>query len=1008
MNGALTFVIPAYNAAGTIRDTLKSLVSQGRTDWNALVVDDGSTDATLAIVSELAASEPRIKIIRSQHLGVCGARNAGLSATWTEWVCFLDADDRVLPHYVERMMAAARNGADLVYCGYDRVTTAGELLLRNLDASFERLGFACVARYCPVSIHCVATRTRVLSDLGGFDPALEVCEDWDLWQRAARTGIRIRMVPEALAIYVASDHSLSFDNARMLRDGLKVLRQGHAADPRVRRPATEFAIGLAPDGLPAQAFYFACWCAAAEVGAGRDGTALLAEVASQSVVNPGINALGEIIANGIIVGSRQPSAMLAAHWGTIKPQLLAMVERLWLKLNCAGFDTAILYAVECCILGLGGTKEPRHLDLTCRLAMDLSALRTIQIPSDRDLVIVDLMANSRHVGTVKVGSFGGITDKVVAESAIEKLGVRHFIRHSHVWDQPKFWLGFAGGLLREAASAGSYAWRTRSTRHLGLRARGGAVLRRAALDLYLGCSRPVTRSVMMKEGGSASGMALAPPSTTAGAPLRKPPASAVDVWEDVFSSPDPWQYASDYEQQKYQYSLDLLPEGTIHHALELACAEGHFTVQLASRVTSLIAADISPTAITRARQRCEGLENVEFRTLDLIIDPLPHSQDVIFCSEVLYYLDGVAEIAAVAGKLRDALALGGQLIMANHFLLKDDMTATGFDWDQNFGAKVLHQQFLATPGLQLARSLVTELYRVDVFKRCEVGSVHLEPQLRRADLGCTLETSLKRNIVWGGAILRRREVEHHRTWTLPILAYHRIATEGPEELRQWRVGPGEFEKQMRLLRANGYHAISSEHLIGLRRSGRSLNGRPVLITFDDAYLDTATTAWPILEGNDFTAEVFVPTDLVGKEAAWDARFGPGAALMDWDTITRLHDEGMRFGSHLASHTSARHLSSKNLLYEAVKSREVLMDRLQVEINSIAAPYGAIDDRFIQICKMAGYQLGYSCENTTARISRPNFILPRIEVDGSWDLEQFASFLSLDPNRSDASATALCL
>ena len=994
MSAALTFVIPAFNAAATIHDTLASLIAQSRTDWNALVVDDGSSDTTSAIVAELSASEPRIKFMRTPHLGVCGARNAGLAAVLSEWVCFLDADDRVRTNYVERMLAAARGGADLVYCGYDRVTETGELLQRSSDPSFERLGFACVGRYCPVAIHCVVARTRLLADLGGFDPALEVCEDWDLWQRAARTGIAIRMVAEPMAIYVARDSTLSSNHARMLRDGLKVLQRGHAADPRVPHPAPAFAAGLDPAGLPAQALYLAAWCAAAEVGAGRDGLPLLLAVAEQSVAGVDLDTLGEVIAKGLVVGSRQPSTRLVDHLQSIKPQLMVMLEWLSTKLEGAGAERALQYAVESCLLDFAGTPDLRHLDLTCRLALDVRTLRTLDIPDDRDLVIVDLMANARHLGTMKLGSFGGVTAVALAEAAIETLGPWRFIQQTQVWQQPHFWREAAGDMLREARAVGSYARHTRSIRHLGARTRATAVLKRAALNLYTPAPAPET---VPKGTARASGPALEPPAHTDGPASHQASASPAQIWENVFAAPDPWQYASDYEQQKYQYSLDLLPEGPINQALELACAEGHFTLQLASRVQSLIAADISPTAIARARQRCAGLTNIEFRVLDLTRDPFPQSQDVIFCSEVLYYLDGLRAIAAVARKLRDALAPGGELIMANHFLLKDDLTSTGFDWDQDYGAKVLHEQFLATPGLHLARSLVTELYRIDVFGRSEPGQAHPPPQVRRAELGCTLQTALKRNIVWGGALARRREVEHERTWTVPILAYHRIATDGPEALQRWRVSPAQFDQQLRLLRAHGYHAITSADLIAARRSGRPLQGRPVLITFDDAYLDTATQAWPILQSNDFTAEVFVVTDRVGTEASWDAAYGPCAPLMDWDTISALHAQGLRFGSHLASHTPAPNLSSKDLLAEARRSRQALMDHLQTDIPSIAAPYGAVDNRFIQACKMAGYQLAYSCDSAIARLSPPKFIFPRLEIDGSWPPEHFASVLSREPS-----------
>ena len=83
-------------------------------------------------------------------------------------------------------------------------------------------------------------------------------------------------------------------------------------------------------------------------------------------------------------------------------------------------------------------------------------------------------------------------------------------------------------------------------------------------------------------------------------------------WENFYGREDPWNYGNSYEQSKYRQTLDSLPEGPIDNALELACAEGHFTVQLATKVKRLTAADISATALARARRRCAGFDEYRF------------------------------------------------------------------------------------------------------------------------------------------------------------------------------------------------------------------------------------------------------------------------------------------------------------------------------------------------------------------------------------------------------------
>ncbi len=111
-------------------------------------------------------------------------------------------------------------------------------------------------------------------------------------------------------------------------------------------------------------------------------------------------------------------------------------------------------------------------------------------------------------------------------------------------------------------------------------------------------------------------------------------------FEEVFAVDDPWEYGSAYEQRKYKETLALLPR-RIRSALEVGCAEGVFTQMLAERADRLLAVDISPTAIARARARSAQRSNVEFRQLDLFAtdpvdgDELASSFDVVVCGEVL-------------------------------------------------------------------------------------------------------------------------------------------------------------------------------------------------------------------------------------------------------------------------------------------------------------------------------------------------------------------------------------
>src|SRR5215469_6710442 len=89
-------------------------------------------------------------------------------------------------------------------------------------------------------------------------------------------------------------------------------------------------------------------------------------------------------------------------------------------------------------------------------------------------------------------------------------------------------------------------------------------------------------------------------------------AGGPDYWDRFFVKPDPWGYSSEYEITKRGHTLSLIPAGECERGLEVACAEGHFTVLLAQSVGRLVASDISTVALERAVRRCRGKSNIAF------------------------------------------------------------------------------------------------------------------------------------------------------------------------------------------------------------------------------------------------------------------------------------------------------------------------------------------------------------------------------------------------------------
>lgn len=183
----VSLIMPARNAGRTIARTLDSVIDQDWKTWEVVVIDDGSSDDTAAIVAGYAAREPRIRMIRGQERGVGAARNLGILAAHGEWILFLDADDLLLPDMLETMIAALREtpGADAVHCGWYYESEDGQRIGEHYCYQGGDL-FELFASYCAFVIHsCLVRRERVLR-AGLFDTSLVTSEDMDLWQRIGR------------------------------------------------------------------------------------------------------------------------------------------------------------------------------------------------------------------------------------------------------------------------------------------------------------------------------------------------------------------------------------------------------------------------------------------------------------------------------------------------------------------------------------------------------------------------------------------------------------------------------------------------------------------------------------------------------------------------------------------------------------------------------------------------------------------------------------------------------
>jgi peptidoglycan/xylan/chitin deacetylase (PgdA/CDA1 family) len=227
----------------------------------------------------------------------------------------------------------------------------------------------------------------------------------------------------------------------------------------------------------------------------------------------------------------------------------------------------------------------------------------------------------------------------------------------------------------------------------------------------------------------------------------------------------------------------------------------------------------------------------------------------------------------------------------------------------------------------------------------------------------------------------------------PILMYHRIATDGPPGLERWRVAPDLFDAHMNALYRAGYQTITLAEWAGALVQRRPVQGKRVLLTFDDGYSDFLSTATPILRRHDFSATVFLVAERIGQTALWDAEFGDCAPLMSWEEIKSLQEIGIEFGAHSCIHKKMTEMEPAELAEDTKRTRAILEAGLGIPVPTLAYPYGDQNESVRRVVGEAGTRAAVTTEPGISKLGNDLLRLPRIEVDGDCTPERLISSLA---------------
>lgn len=213
------------------------------------------------------------------------------------------------------------------------------------------------------------------------------------------------------------------------------------------------------------------------------------------------------------------------------------------------------------------------------------------------------------------------------------------------------------------------------------------------------------------------------------------------------------------------------------------------------------------------------------------------------------------------------------------------------------------------------------------------------------------------------------------TGAIPVLMYHSI---GFEEENPVRLPLENLKKQMKYLKDNDYTPLSLDELYNYFVNKEPLPKRPIVLTFDDGYLDNYTKLYPILKKYNFKATIFVITASIDKEKDF----------LTLKQLRELDNNCISIESHTVSHEKLAHIPYTKQLETLKKSKAFLEKNLNKKVNYIAYPYGEYNKDTIKATKEAGYTMAFTTHDAWASSSNGLLSLNRVYISGFYDLETF--------------------
>jgi len=239
LNPLVTVIIPCFNGEKYVASAIESVLQQTFTKWQLLVVDDGSTDSSAAVIGKIAEKEPsRIEMITTRNFGACHAKNVALRSAATKYVAFLDADDIWLPNKLGLQVSYMEQNGDVV-----GLTTSYQMISSNAQRRGGSLSFdwsrsavedwTLFLSSAPAMNSTLVARREALSRIGGFDESLvSFADDLDLGWRLPEAGL-MTSISQNLTLIRISPQQIHRDRQAMNSALSEVYRKLSIREPEI-------------------------------------------------------------------------------------------------------------------------------------------------------------------------------------------------------------------------------------------------------------------------------------------------------------------------------------------------------------------------------------------------------------------------------------------------------------------------------------------------------------------------------------------------------------------------------------------------------------------------------------------------------------------------------------------------------------------------------------------------------------------------------------------------------